>query len=31
MYCKNCGEKLNEGVNFCFKCGFKAGDGQWIL
>ena len=28
MYCKNCGEKLNEGVNFCFNCGFKAGEGQ---
>lgn len=28
MYCKNCGEKLNEGVNFCFNCGVKAGDGQ---
>ena len=24
MYCKNCGEKLNEGVNFCFKCGVKV-------
>ena len=28
MYCKNCGEKLNEGVNFCFNCGFKSGEGQ---
>lgn len=28
MYCKNCGEQLNEEVNFCFKCGFKTGDGQ---
>lgn len=28
MYCKNCGEKLNEDVNFCFNCGFKSGEGQ---
>lgn len=27
MYCRNCGEKLNEGVNFCFNCGFKSGEG----
>lgn len=28
MYCRNCGEQLNEGVNFCFNCGFKSGEGQ---
>ena len=24
MYCKNCGNKLNDGAKFCAKCGNKV-------
>ena len=26
IYCKNCGNELEEGANFCMKCGTKAGN-----
>ncbi len=28
MYCKNCGEALNEGQAVCVKCGVKVGQGS---
>lgn len=28
MYCKNCGEQLNENQAICLKCGVKVGDGN---
>ncbi len=28
MFCKNCGEKLNEDSVFCFKCGFNQKENQ---
>ena len=28
MYCKNCGEALNENQAICLKCGVKVGDGN---
>lgn len=27
MYCKNCGESLNDNQAICVKCGVKVGDG----
>ncbi len=27
MYCKNCGEELQETQDYCLKCGLKIGDG----
>ncbi len=27
MYCKNCGESLNDNQAICLKCGVKVGDG----
>ncbi len=27
MYCKNCGEQLNDNQAICLKCGVKVGDG----
>lgn len=27
MYCKNCGEKLNDNQAICLKCGVKVGEG----
>lgn len=28
MFCKNCGEQLNENQAICVKCGVKVGDGN---
>ena len=28
MFCKNCGESLNENQAICLKCGVKVGDGN---
>lgn len=28
MFCKNCGETMNENQAICLKCGVKAGDGN---
>ena len=28
MFCKNCGNEIDEGATFCMKCGFKAGNGK---
>ena len=28
MFCKNCGNQIDEGAAFCMKCGFKAGNGK---
>lgn len=28
MYCKNCGEQLNDNQAICVKCGVKVGDGS---
>lgn len=28
MYCKNCGEHLNDNQAICLKCGVKVGDGN---
>ena len=28
MYCKNCGEPMNEGQGFCVKCGTASGSGS---
>ncbi len=28
MFCKNCGEKLNDNQVICIKCGVKVGDGE---
>jgi len=28
MYCKNCGELMNENQAICLKCGVKAGEGN---
>lgn len=28
MYCKNCGEVMNDNQAICVKCGVKAGDGE---
>ncbi|MBS7297715.1 MAG: zinc-ribbon domain-containing protein [Eubacteriales bacterium] len=28
MYCKNCGEQLNDNQVICVKCGVKVGDGS---
>ena len=28
MYCKNCGEQMNDIQAICLKCGVKAGDGN---
>lgn len=28
MYCKNCGEQLNDNQAICLKCGVKVGDGS---
>ena len=28
MYCKNCGELMNDNQAICVKCGVKAGDGN---
>ena len=28
MYCKNCGETLNENQAICLKCGVKVGEGN---
>ena len=28
MYCKNCGEAMNENQAICIKCGVKTGDGN---
>ena len=28
MYCRNCGEAMNENQAICVKCGVKAGDGN---
>ena len=28
MYCKNCGESMNENQAICIKCGVKAGTGN---
>ena len=28
MYCRNCGEKLNENQAVCLKCGVNVGDGN---
>lgn len=28
MYCKNCGEPMNENQAMCLKCGVKVGDGN---
>lgn len=28
MYCKNCGEAINENQAICLKCGVKAGEGS---
>lgn len=28
MYCKNCGEAMNEVQDFCVKCGAKKGKGE---
>ena len=27
MYCKNCGEQMNDNQAICIKCGVKVGDG----
>lgn len=28
MYCKNCGEQMNDNQAICIKCGVKTGDGK---
>lgn len=28
MYCRNCGEEMNENQAICIKCGVKTGDGD---
>lgn len=28
MYCRNCGEEMNENQAICVKCGVKTGDGN---
>lgn len=28
MFCKNCGEQMNENQAICIKCGVKVGDGN---
>lgn len=28
MYCKNCGEQMNDNQAICLKCGVKAGEGN---
>ena len=28
MYCKNCGEQMNDNQAICIKCGVKTGDGN---
>lgn len=28
MYCKQCGEQLNDKQAICLECGFKVGDGE---
>lgn len=28
MYCKNCGEPMNDNQAICLKCGVKTGDGK---
>lgn len=28
MYCKNCGEQMNDNQAICIKCGVKVGDGN---
>ena len=28
MYCKNCGESMNDNQAICIKCGVKTGDGN---
>lgn len=28
MYCRNCGEQLNDGQAICLKCGVAVGDGN---
>lgn len=28
MYCKNCGEQMNDNQAICVKCGVKAGEGN---
>ncbi len=28
MYCRNCGEQMNENQAICLKCGVKKGDGN---
>ena len=28
MYCKNCGEAMNDNQAICLKCGVKVGDGK---
>ena len=28
MFCKNCGEQMNENQAICIKCGVKTGDGN---
>ena len=28
MFCKNCGESINENQAICVKCGVKVGDGS---
>ena len=28
MYCKNCGEQMNDNQAICLKCGVKAGEGE---
>ncbi|MBQ3140409.1 MAG: NINE protein, partial [Clostridia bacterium] len=28
MYCKNCGESINDNQAICVKCGVKVGDGN---
>ena len=28
MYCKNCGEQMNDNQAICLKCGVKTGDGN---